>query len=60
MQGESTTRTNGFLLGEPKSVSSCLTAQVSEALKMGESHIEEPLVAVGGLFQYQDVSFVNI
>jgi hypothetical protein len=59
MQGESTTHTNGFLRGEPKSVSRCLTAQVSEALKMGESHIEEALVAVGGLFQYQDVSFVN-
>ena len=26
---------------------------------MGESHIEEPLVAVGGLFQYQNVSFVS-
>ena len=59
MQGESTTRTNGFLRSKTKSVSSCLAAQVTEALKMGKWHIEEALVAVGGLFQYQDVSFVN-
>jgi len=58
VQGESTTRTDGFLRGEPKSVNSGITA-VTERLKMGGSHIEEPLVAVGGLFQYQNVSFVS-
>ena len=56
---KSTARTDGFLRGKPTSVSSCLTAQVTEALKRSESHIEEAFVAVGGLFQYQDVTFVN-